>query len=165
MKKIKSFAAPILQRIFLLYFCDWSSDVLDWVLSAIGDLTLSVGGSSSGPRRPPLDLNLPAAEAESAPPSDPRALEEENLRLRQENEELQRTLTEQKEQIQRVLDEAERHIQEVQEQDQARQQAWYAYREKMYREYQRLQALERENARMRFRVNELRFKKKGPPSW
>jgi len=147
-----------------------SSDVLDWVLSPIGDLTRSVGGDGSGPsssRRPPLDLNVPATEAESAPPSDPHALEleEENLRLRQENEEIQRKLTELKEEIQRVLDEAERHIQEVREQDQARQQAWYAYREEMYREYQRLQALERENARMRFRVNELHLKKKGPTSW
>ena len=108
---------------------------------------------------------MPATDPESASPSDPRALEEENLRLRQENEELQRALREEKERIQRVLDEAERHIQEVREQDQARQQAWYAYREEMDREYRRLQALERENARMRFRVNELHLKKRGPKKW
>lgn len=144
--------------------CD---DVLDLVLSAIGDLTLSVGGDGSGPsssRRPPLDLNVPAAEAESAPPSDPRALEleEKNLRLRQENAELHRTLGEARERIEAVLDQGERHIKEVKEQDQARQQAWSAYREEMYRDYERWKALERENARMRFRVNERSLKKKGP---
>ena len=152
-------AIPLLVSLSVLNF--------DWVLSAMGDLTLSVGDDGSGPsssRRPPFDLNLPAADPESAPPSDPRALEleEENLRLRQENAELHRAAGEARERIEALLDAAERHIKEVQEQDHTRQQAWSAYRDEMYRDFSRWKALERENARMRFRVNEIKLKKKGP---
>lgn len=99
----------------------------------------------------------------SLPPSDPRAVEDENLRLRQENAELLRRLGEEIERIKAVLDEAERHIQGVQEQDKARQQAWSAYQQELDAEYSRLRALEEENARMRYRLNDLNFKKGKEP--
>ena len=180
--KFGEFASTrILKRIFLFYFSfklwGWAgaiplclcSDVLEWVLSAIGDLPLYVGGDGGGPsswKGPPFDLNLPA-EGESAPPSDPRSLEleDENRRLRQENAELHRALGESHERIEGVLNEAERHIrhlQQEQEQHRARRLAWTSFREEMCRDIQRWQALERENARLRFRLQEINFKKRGP---
>jgi len=73
MKKIKSLSLSI--------FLFLNKSILAQMFS-IGsyprDLTLSVGGDGSGPsssKRPPLDLNLPATDPESASPSDPRALE------------------------------------------------------------------------------------------
>ncbi|KAF5175262.1 hypothetical protein FRX31_035151, partial [Thalictrum thalictroides] len=57
----------------------------------------------------------------------------------------------------------ERHIQEAQEQNKARQQAWSAYGQELDAEYSRLRALEEENARMRYRLNELPFLKGKEP--
>lgn len=149
------------------FFAPFLNEFFDFFISSMDGFPLSVGGDGSGAsssKRPQLDLNnVPAAEPESAPPSDPRAVEDENLRLRQEKAELQRRLTEEIERIKAVLDEAERHIQGVQEEDQARQQAWSAYQQELYAEYSRLKALEEENARMRYRLNDLHFKKGKEP--
>lgn len=102
------------------------------------------------------DQNVPPAEPESAPPADPRALEDENVRLRQTNAELHRRLMEGRAQIMAVLDEADRHINWVKEQDQARQQAWASA--EMDEEVSRVRALERENSQMRYQLNDLHSK-------
>lgn len=99
------------------FFAPFLNDLVDFLLSAMDGFPLSVGGDGSGAsssKRPQWDLNnVPAAEPESAPPSDPRAVEDENLRpclVRQETAELKRRLREELQQIQTVLDEAEKQI-------------------------------------------------------
>lgn len=72
------------------FFAPFLNDLLDFVLYAMVPLSVRGDGSgASSSKRPQLDL-VPAAEPESAPPSDPRAVEDEKNRLRQENAELQR---------------------------------------------------------------------------
>ncbi|GAB2303689.1 hypothetical protein Dimus_037675 [Dionaea muscipula] len=57
-----------------------------------------------------------------------------------------------------MIEEMERRLQEREQEERARQQARAASQQWIHSQYDRLMALERNNARMRYRINDLRFK-------
>lgn len=110
--------------------------------------------------QPPFDVPAPD---EAAPPVDPQALEDENLRLRHENAELRRLLTEEMARVKGILAETEDQIERSREQDRIRDQERARERAGLLAAHSELQnrssILQVEKDRLKFRINELQFRK------
>lgn len=109
---------------------------IDWVLSYLPLSFVDDGsgaGSSGGPR---FDLNGPPSEP--APPLDPRAVEDENLRLRQENAELSNALKEELQRLKAALELAEQELEKAKEQDRHRQEGMEFFQRQHAEKYCRL---------------------------
>ncbi|KAM7249835.1 hypothetical protein ACFE04_019614 [Oxalis oulophora] len=102
------------------------------------------------------------APDESVPPMDPQAVEDENLRLRQENAELRRLLREEKERVKAVVDETEDQIERAREEDRRRDRERAAATEELIRDYSKIKnhtsIIRIENNRLKYRINELLFR-------
>lgn len=125
--------------------------ILDFLLSAMDRFPLSVGGGGSGvgpSRRPLPDLNFPPA-----PDPESARLEDELLRLRQDNAELSKTLKEENERLQAELELMEQALEKAKEQDCHRQERMEIFHQQRAEEYCRLKRREAflkiENARLR----------------
>ena len=108
-----------------------------------------------------MDLNnVPTADAEPelAPPSDQRALEDENRRLREENEALKKLVEEELDRVKAVLTEAEQKMERAQELDRIRDQERAVAGQNLNEEYYRKKKKYiHENDRLKFRINEKQY--------
>ena len=139
-------------------------DWLNWLLSLMQGIPLSFRGDGSGAsssKQPQLDLNnVPTADAEPelAPPSDQRALEDENRRLREENEALKKLVEEELDRVKAVLTEAEQKMERAQELDRIRDQERAVAGQNLNEEYYRKKKKYiHENDRLKFRINEKQY--------